>query len=121
VGQGAKVPADLPATIEDRTSALVAWHAEVFGVPHNGVGHPDEASRMTDDEILTKARAAANVEHLQRLWAGDTGGYPSHSEADMALCCLLAFWTQDATQIDRLFKRSGLYRDKWDEPHGEAT
>lgn len=36
----------------------------------------------------------------------------------MALCCLLAFWTGgDATQMDRLFRDSGLYRGKWDEVH----
>lgn len=36
----------------------------------------------------------------------------------MALCMLLAFWTgRDATQMDRLFRRSGLYREKWDELH----
>jgi len=36
----------------------------------------------------------------------------------MALCCLLAFWTGgDHQQIDRLFRQSGLLRDKWDEVH----
>ena len=36
----------------------------------------------------------------------------------MALCCLLAFWTGgNATQMDRLFRQSGLYREKWDEVH----
>ena len=36
----------------------------------------------------------------------------------MALCCLLAFWTGgDQTQIDHLFRQSGLHREKWDEVH----
>lgn len=36
----------------------------------------------------------------------------------MALCCLLAFWTGgDRSQIDRLFRQSGLMRKKWDEVH----
>ncbi len=36
----------------------------------------------------------------------------------MALCCLLAFWTGgDAQRVDRLFRQSGLMRDKWDEVH----
>ena len=55
--------------------------------------------------------------------------YPSQSEADLALCRLLAFYTNcDAGEIDRLFRQSGLYRPKWDEPHfaggktyGQAT
>jgi len=49
---------------------------------------------------------------------GDTSGYESHSEADMALCRLLAFWTgRDRSRMDRLFRQSGLARDKWDEVH----
>jgi len=52
------------------------------------------------------------------LYRGSTAGYPSQSEADMALCSLLAFWTGgDATQMDRLFRNSGLMRPKWDEVH----
>jgi hypothetical protein len=59
---------------------------------------------------------------------GDTAGYPSPSEAELALCSLLAFWTQDYDQIDRLFRASKLFREKWDEKHygngqtyGQAT
>ncbi len=68
--------------------------------------------------MLTKAREAANGEKFDRLWRGQTSGYESHSEADMALCCLLAFWTGgNHPQMDRLFRDSGLYREKWDEVH----
>jgi len=36
----------------------------------------------------------------------------------MALCCLLAFWTGgDRTQMEQLFRQSGLLREKWDEVH----
>ncbi len=66
---------------------------------------------------------------IGRLWSGDYKDYPSQSEADLALCRLLAFYTNcDAGEIDRLFRESGLYRPKWDEPHfaggktyGQAT
>jgi predicted RNase H-like nuclease (RuvC/YqgF family) len=45
-------------------------------------------------------------------------GYDSQSEADMALCCLLAFWTGgDRTRMEQLFRQSGLHREKWDEVH----
>jgi hypothetical protein len=44
---------------------------------------------------------------------GSTLGYPSASEADLAFCAYLAFWTQDIEQIDRLYRRSGLMREKW--------
>jgi len=52
---------------------------------------------------------------------GDTSGYPSHSEADLALCNHLAFYTRDRYQIDRIFRQSKLYRAKWDEKHGSDT
>lgn len=42
--------------------------------------------------------------------------YTSHSEADMALANILAFWcARDYTQMDSIFRQSNLYRDKWDE------
>lgn len=72
-------------------------------------------SLLSDDELLEKASQAKNGQQFQRLWAGDTSDYGSHSEADFALCSRLAFWTQcNAGQIDRLFRQSGLMRPKWD-------
>jgi primase-polymerase (primpol)-like protein len=36
------------------------------------------------------------------------------SEADAALCSMLAFWTgRDPQRIDNLFRQSGLCREKW--------
>jgi len=73
---------------------------------------------LEDEELLEKARNASNGEKFERLWNGNMGGYDSQSEADMALCCLLAFWTGgDRTQMDQLFRQSGLHREKWDEVH----
>lgn len=69
---------------------------------------------LSDEELLERARNAANGEKFERLWNGDISGYPSHSEADQALCNLLAFWTGgDAQQIETLFGQSGLVRKKW--------
>jgi putative DNA primase/helicase len=86
-------------------------------------------SALGDDEILHRAGNAANGEGFKKLYAGDYSDYPSQSEADLALCCHLAFWTSnDAERIDRLFRQSGLYREKWEERHygngrtyGQAT
>jgi len=47
---------------------------------------------LEDEGLLEKARNASNGEKFERLWNGNTVGYDSQSEADMALCCLLAFW-----------------------------
>ncbi|MFH5801586.1 hypothetical protein [Haladaptatus sp. CMAA 1911] len=76
------------------------------------------SSTLSDEEVVERARTAANGAKFERLWRGDIAGYDSHSEADMALCCLLAFWTGcETTQIERLFRRSGLNREKWNTVH----
>jgi hypothetical protein len=70
---------------------------------------------LSDSDLIEKARRASNGAAFSRLWGGDITGYPSQSEADMALCCHLAWWTgKDSARIDALFRQSGLFRDKWD-------
>lgn len=84
--------------------------------------HPGRpAGTLADDSLLDHARGARNGGKFADLWAGGHAGHASASEADAALVAILAFYTQDAAQIDRLFRRSGLYRPKWDERRGEST
>ncbi len=81
-------------------------------------------SYLTDEEVIAKACAAKNGDKFSKLWHGDldTLGYKSQSEADSALVAELAFWCSgDAEQMDRLFRQSGLMRDKWDEYRGADT
>ena len=81
-------------------------------------GAADVDVDLEDEDLLEKATSASNGEKFERLWNGNTAGYDSQSEADMALCCLLAFWTGgDRTQMDQLFRQSGLLREKCDEVH----
>lgn len=83
---------------------------------------PDgNGSMLSDAEIISRAGAARNGLGFKRLMSGGWSGYPSQSEADSALCCMLAFWSRDPIQIDRIFRQSGLYRDKWDRRHGRET
>jgi len=76
---------------------------------------------MTDQALLVQLLSAANSEKFARLWMGDASGYPSPSEADAAFCALVAFYTHDPAQIDALYRRAGLFREKWDERHGAET
>ena len=72
------------------------------------------ASVLSDSEVIQKASTAKNGNNFKRLYDGDYSDYGSQSEADMALCSHLAFWCGgDLDQIDRLFRQSGLMRDKW--------
>ncbi len=79
-------------------------------------------SYLKDESVIAKASNAQNGAKFTRLWNGAIAEYPSHSEADAALCSLLAYWCGgDKEQMDRLFRRSGLMRDKWDEYRGADT
>jgi hypothetical protein len=75
---------------------------------------PQTGPRPDDDALLAKAFAARNGPAVRRLWDGDRTGYASESEADLALCWLLAFYFPDAARLDAQFRRSGLYREKWE-------
>ena len=73
----------------------------------------DTTTYLSDDEVITKALNAKNGDKFRRLWSGNFDS--SHSEADLALCSHLAFWCGgDTAQMDRLFRKSALYRDKWE-------
>lgn len=72
-----------------------------------------------DTELLQRARNAKNGARFVALFdRGDLHGYKSQSEADAALCAMLAFWTGgNVARVERLFRLSALFRDKWNERH----
>lgn len=74
---------------------------------------------LTDEQVLEKAAASQNGEEFTALWEGRWDGkFGSQSEADLSLCCSLAFWTgKNKEQMDRLFRQSKLFREKWDKVH----
>jgi putative DNA primase/helicase len=112
-------------TIENRQTEIDKFHADIFPKTENTGAkdpHSTEPPYLSDDEVIAKALAAKNGAAFDRLWLGETDGFPSPSEADLALCRHLAFWCgSDRVQMDRLFRTSGLMRPKWDENRGEKT
>ena len=78
---------------------------------------------MSDQEVVDKARNCKTGNLFNILYSGNWQGvYSSQSEADLALCNQLAFWTQrNEEQIDRIFRTSGLMRKKWDEKRSGST
>lgn len=127
--------AGTPDTIEERQTEMAELHARLFGDvfcnPRESTHSKQDSTGPTDSELLAKARTAKNGVKFCALYErGDISAYPSASEADLALCGVLAFWTAgDMEQIDRLFRCSALFRkEKWDEEHhadgrtyGQAT
>lgn len=122
----------VPSSVRDRQEELAALHRRVFDEPTDWVtaskkgGCEGTPHGLSDDQLVNRAMQAANGEKFAMLWAGDTSDYRTagnegRSEADLALCSLLAFWAgSDEARIDRLFRRSGLYRRKWERPDYRA-
>jgi len=78
----------------------------------------------TDFDIACNLRKQKNGEKFRKLYdEGDFSDYGSQSEADAALCAMIAFRTgPDPDAIDAIFRDSALYRDKWErDDYREAT
>ena len=121
----------------DHTATLVSW---VPDRPPEEAWDGNVDERYTgpadDDELIAlmmKSKASAGAEFgdkvtIQQLWEGDEAtlcrffpdvsgrpGKMDRSSADLALMNRLAFWTgKDRARMERLFRRSGLMRDKFD-------
>lgn len=121
------VPVDgMPPTIEQRQAELHELWNRFFITPADQRGAPKTAeglgaaSLLSDRELLDLARQSRTGDRFrQRYDAGSLDAYDGdHSRADLALCSMLAFWTNgDPARIDRLFRNSSLMRPKWDERH----
>jgi hypothetical protein len=113
-----------PATVNERQELVDAAREQLLPEPERPRPQPRATApaSVDDAELLERAHAASNGADFGALLRGDTSGYPSWSEADLALCNHLAFWTGgDHARIDTLFRSSGLMRDKWDERRGDST
>lgn len=128
----------------DHTEALTSLVADYFppksgtpNAPAEWTSEPaPEWNGPTDDDQLVEKMLSTGPSSrgafgagatLRQLWEADEQAlaiaYPDNegqreydaSSADAALCQHLAFWTgRDCERMDRLFRRSGLYRDKWE-------
>jgi putative DNA primase/helicase len=111
----------VPQTIEERQAEIERVHAQVFAERHQNNssasrGHAAGPVSLDDAEIIRRASQARNGagDRFNRLWNGDTTGYASASEADLALVNHLCFWCgPDEARIADLFSQSGLHRSKW--------
>ena len=111
--------------VQERTAQAKIIHAKYLAKPES-TGYttyqPQELT-LTDSELINKACNAKNGPLFKSLWNGDTTNHgDDDSRADLALCSLLAYWTNgNGYRMDTLFKQSGLMRNKWNEKHGAAT
>lgn len=103
-------PSPVPALTDP---GPLEWDSEI---------NDDGLTDLDDLALIERAKRSKSGTQFAALWSGDITGYKSASEADIALCNALAFWTnKDAARIDQLFRQSGLMREKWDRPTAGST
>lgn len=102
------------APIAERTNEIMAILDKYMQKPVVAL-NPKKivGSYLSDESIIEKSAKSKQGEKFSALWNGEFE--TSHSEADQALCAVLAFWCGGNTeQMDRLFRKSKLYREKWE-------
>ena len=104
--------------VMERTEQLKGVLEKYMVRPQANVEQPivtAPCSFLSDSSIVAKMQTSKQGEKVKALWEGNIPDGKSHSEADMALAEIMAFWCGgDIEQMDRLFRQSGLMRDKWD-------
>lgn len=99
--------------IRSRTITQLRNHEH--GIEHN----------LSDSEVVSRAINSQQGGKFKDLLNGNFlhyPEYPSQSEADIAFVNMLAFWTaRDYQQIDRIYRQSGLMRQKWDDKRGKTS
>ena len=118
---------DLP--VQDCTEAVLATlqdtmlrnpSAPVQNRPRPDRDRPEMSPEDLEGEafdIVTALRRQKNGAKFIKLYdLGDISDYPSQSEADLALCSMIAYRTGNRPElIDFIFRGSALYReDKWE-------
>lgn len=120
-----------PRPVAERTLELAEFHARYMSPPaksarstpgitarsprtHVTGGYGREGDQIDDRDLLMRMLISTAGPRIRQLWRGDTSGYGSASEADLGLVSHLLWWCKgDTAQVDRLFRQSGLYREKW--------
>lgn len=111
--------------IEDCTELIKPLHKKYIGGKKNSPVSAEEAEPVIidDQEIIRLAEESKTGAKFKMLYSGTWEGfYDTQSSADVAFCNMLAFWcAKDVTQMDRIFRSSGLMRPKWDRKTGQST
>lgn len=115
------------APVREAQSAVDALYGRFLAQPQPawGEGHrranrsvSGRATDLADGDLLEKARNNPKTGGMFRKLHDhdDASGYPSRSEADLAFCGMLAYWTRcDAEQMKRVFRDSPRARGKYAE------
>ena len=122
---GNKVEGTEDYDVEDRTDEIKTLYDKYLKEEEKEVYSASGSTTrlLTNTEIINKILSSKNANLFSLLYYGNYEGlYKSQSQADIALCNILAFWcNKNKEQMNEIFKSSKLYRPKWDEKRGELT
>jgi hypothetical protein len=100
--------------IEDRTEQLACLHLATFAAIES------RDPELVEAVIVLAAQSVKSGDRFARLWRGEIGGDDSNN--DFALCReLVKRIGADEQRVDRLVRKSKLFRAKWDERRGDST
>ena len=101
--------------IADRQELAMQLWEDMGGVDTPAAIFESIEAVLTDDDVcrLCANGSNGNGEMFLELYKGSWQNYfPSQSEADLALCNILAFYTDDKNQVVRIFRTSELGKRK---------
>ena len=80
-------------------------------------------SYLSDESVIAYASNSATGERFKDYMNGNWRDYfDNQSDADMSFISMLCFWCGcDEEQIDRIYRSSGMMRDKWDRAQAGTT
>jgi hypothetical protein len=113
--------------IYHREEGIKSVYAEIFGESEVAKSDPVSDSpkpKPLNEDRLEKAFKSKCGSEIRSLYSGNwsEAGFPSQSEADLKFAKHLAFWfDRNAGEMDRIFRSSGLMREKWDRKIGNKT
>lgn len=109
-----------PKMINEAQEAINKYYTKWFPEKEKSTMEACKSPVLSDSEVISLCRSAKNKDKFIKLFdEGNKEDYKNEkgeiddSIADCALCSLIAFYTQDPEQIDNIFQKSGLYREKW--------
>ncbi len=118
--------------INDCTDRLKIVHTKYLGEKERPQTNYKSANfsnnvSMNIDDVIERIRKSKQGDKFDNYMQGNyqlyiKGSDTSQSVGDLAFCNLLAFWCQcDTALMDAIFRRSGMYRTKWDKRRGALT
>jgi putative DNA primase/helicase len=122
---------DVPVAINVAQKSITEFRAKYFK-PVDGIDETDlpvTSIKFTDEDLLEHLLNYSLADKFKEMYYNGAKEGEDPSVRDKDLCKLITFWTQDAEQIDRIFRKSKLFRpEKWDKRHfsngdtyGQAT